>query len=909
MPKLRRVNSGGPSNTESESILEAGILDSRRKKVDELLTDEDYDSSDDDNTIDDKYLSDHSITLEDIKKVDKVLEGIYGIPIIENLTKLLLKGMLQPTHISVQSVAYQVVRYTRGVSGVRYQDSYGMFWAAIRNLIKSSGLVPFMDHFMIPSALSKYKKKLLQIGGLSADRLGKLGIQEENIKSWTSALVNEMNCEKLCLSISMDGKKIHMSNDGVEDMGDEDSVDKSGMGEEDMLLNLLKQGSRGALFKAYDHLTTLCETISSRVEAIERLLVKNKTAAEKNPLLSKYVYVLNEQIGKGADLIDKIGHQQLSVLKLICSLRNTTHLIPHMEHVDLNMQANVRKLQDMTDVEDQENVNRINSLSMEKLTTFLWSDCNLSRPFSKVHPASNSYAYLEQKCILSSDEIFLASGLGKSSPVQDMKKIYMRNNSQFDHEISWRRNAPRNVEATLSSLIAPMIFGNNCYIAEAGIFIRNGFCSKPSFLIYDNSDTIKYVVRVVNKQMNPFVVDLETVAMCVMDADLADSLSGSLLIQFSENYCVAFSVSASKLISEEMISIVKMYVTAPTVMNKRPREIILRVNSLRSKLQQHLQSCSILGSFPLVTNVTMSKQCHSDVGNFFKSSTAERSSVIVEVNKARIDGEIKIIMQEMTDFMSKKARELIVINVSEMSGIGSKALPHTQLCSSFLTSSSLRVVGKQCLDKTISFINECNAEVLNIGVDGESLHLATKLPNGRPGTTLALAKHIMSLLKSTNKEFIVNKMSRVKNLRVELDLDEEDGDEDDRVAEVEADIPLTEEIMDEYIANECSKLEESDYDVSIDDIDEWLSEDAVMVQDEVRVRKLKSMNVGQLRLLCLTHVYPLAKKYWLSRSIGRENLLIKFSDGSSAKYIPNSIFDKTQSGYFRTITFDMAHLR
>ena len=80
MPKLRRVNSGGPSNTESESILEAGILDSRRKKVDELLTDEDYDSSDDDNTIDDKYLSDHSITLEDIKKVDKVLEGIYGTP-------------------------------------------------------------------------------------------------------------------------------------------------------------------------------------------------------------------------------------------------------------------------------------------------------------------------------------------------------------------------------------------------------------------------------------------------------------------------------------------------------------------------------------------------------------------------------------------------------------------------------------------------------------------------------------------------------------------------------------------------------------------------------------------------------------------------------------------------------------
>jgi hypothetical protein len=53
--------------------------------------------------------------------------------------------------------------------------------------------------------------------------------------------------------------------------------------------------------------------------------------------------------------------------------------------------------------------------------------------------------------------------------------------------------------------------------------------------------------------------------------------------------------------------------------------------------------------------------------------------------------------------MAKQARELIVCNVSDMSGIPSN-LPHTILAGSFLSSASLKVVIKCCVDETRNMI-------------------------------------------------------------------------------------------------------------------------------------------------------------------------------------------------------------
>ena len=254
MMPLKRFNSGEPSNIESLSILKSGILDGSSKSVHDL-SDSDFDSIDDDDSFKCEQQAllteDTPVTLEDLRIVDQMLEDVFGIPIVANLIRLLLKGIMKTDNISVQALSYEVVKYTRGITGIRYLSSYGMFWAAVRNIIKTRGLVPFMDHFMIPSALSKFKKKLLDVCGISEDSLGSSGIQESNMKMWISSMVTDMNCEKLCLSLSMDGKKIHMTSDGLEDMGAGTNYRDSYTDEYESLVKMIKQNNRTSLFSAF----------------------------------------------------------------------------------------------------------------------------------------------------------------------------------------------------------------------------------------------------------------------------------------------------------------------------------------------------------------------------------------------------------------------------------------------------------------------------------------------------------------------------------------------------------------------------------------------------------------------------------------------------------------------------------
>ena len=42
--------------------------------------------------------------------------------------------------------------------------------------------------------------------------------------------------------------------------------------------------------------------------------------------------------------------------------------------------------------------------------------------------------------------------------------------------------------------------------------------------------------------------------------------------------------------------------------------------------------------------------------------------------------------------------------------------------------------------------------------------------------------------------------------------------------------------------------------------------------------------------------------------LGKDNINIAMSDGSNLLYTPNSIFQKNRAGYFRTVSFDYAHI-
>ena len=713
---LKRVNSGGPSNVSSAaSVFKSGNLDSVRRHVEDL-SDEDLSDIELEEADNKHDVSFQPLSLDDYKKADNMFREVFGVPIIENFTQLILKEKMTPKDIVVQSLAYQVMKQIRGSSGVRYLESYGMYWTGVRNIVKTAGLVPFLDHFSIPTVLSKYKKKILNLCGLKEETLGKPGLQERNVEHWMNAKINETKCNKLCISVSIDGKKIAMSSDGLEDMGTTNgkTVDEMSLEDTSELIKALDTKDRKKLFAAYDSLTSTAQEVATKIVGIHSLIKKNEKLSEKNPLLLKYIFVLNQQLKKGNQLIQDTEILQLKVLHMLCEKRRSSSMLPSGKSVNLSSQENYRKLIPMCPKDDQENVQKIRKLSGGPIYKYPWSKLILkNRKMLRVPQKSKSFQALLSNCYLVSDDIFNACGLNKVAPLQGMKSVYKKSNSN-DAEIMLHYETSLHIVATVSAIISPMIFGNKCYLAESGMAISNGIASTPSLIVYNTSDELEYVVRTVLKDENMFQCKLETIATCLIDAYLFDSKTGCLLIQHSNKSCVSFMIPRSDKLAEEMLSIVSGYTKADKCIAKRSKELILRINTVRVELNRCLDSCSILGSFPMVENVISSDAMNNEVKDYLltpgpKSPSHSTSVPDVQVNSLKKD--VSNLIQAKYIFLSKKARELLAINASDMAGINSSSLPHTILCGTFLTSNSLKVVGNDCLDSAIKLINSSGGEV------------------------------------------------------------------------------------------------------------------------------------------------------------------------------------------------------
>ena len=777
--------------------------------------------------------------------------------------------------------------------------------------MKSAGLVPFMDHFAIPTVLSKYRKKLLNLCGLKEDTLGRSGLQEKNVEHWINAKVNETKCDKLCVSLAMDGKKIAMSSDGVEDMGTTSgqTVEEVKSNETSQLLSALATNERESLFAAYDSLTSISQEISMKISGINSLIKKNSRLADKNPLLVKYIFILNEQLKKGSLVIGDIEKLQMKVLKMLSEKRKSKHLLPNAGSVDLSRQENYRKLSTLSQTEDEANIQHIQSMVGSSLLKFPWSKLFLnSRNIARIPQKSQTFDNLLKNCFLFSDDIFKACGLKNASPLQDMKSAYIQSHSNNAEE-RLNHETPNNVVATMSAIISPMIFGNKCYVAESGLFIENGIASTPAMLVYNTSDELEYVVRTVYTEENKFDCKLETIAMCIVDAYLSKSKSGCLLILYSNTSCVCFMIQNSSGLAKEMLSLVTGFIRADKCIGKRTKELISRINAVRSELKLCSHSTSILGSFPMAESVQVSDTVHKDVVDFllnpFPSSPS--SSGILDMQQLKKD--VQNLIETKFKFLSKKARELIAINASDMSGMNSSTLPHTILCGTFLTSNSLKVVGKECLDSAITLINSRGGEVLNIAVDGESLNMATTLRDGFPGTLLALTKYLAKNIKSLSKEALVEHIVKNKDIKLATQTEEEFGmDEDVELDEID----LTEGNLEEHMEDSIAAVSErigalNCCEFTSEDIEEWLKGDSTTT-DQAKLIKAKEMKLLDLRMSCLKYILPKAKHAWMMKAVGREKITIQFEDGSTVPYFPNTVFDKTKNGYFLTVSFDMAHI-
>ena len=784
-----------------------------------------------------------------------------------------------------------------------------MFWAATRNIIRARGIVSFRDHFSVPSSsqLSKYQKQIIELCGLKNEFVGRPGIQSKAAELWVNSKTCESGGQNLCLSISMDAKKISVSETGLEDLA---GLGNTKTNEEEVkvfetemahLEALVKQNDRKGILDVFDSITMMSQQLVSRIVAIEKLIIKNDRQLERNQLLAKYIYVLKNQLSAGGKIVKNMKELQSQIIEAIANKRNCPNLVPVKGTVDLGSQGNFRSLTNIIKEDEDLNLRCINSAGNTEIIKLPWSDLirQLTRKPAQFKRNTRTFARLHNACYLSSDQLHLSCGMGKSTPVQDMKNAWTRAHSKVSNNAVPSESNPLLV-ATFLSNIAPMVFGKNCIIAESGIHIRNGVSASPDLLVLNsnNSRKVDYTVRIFETTSNVYELSHEALATCLADSYICESGNGSIGILCSDEICVAFVIPPDSTFVEGSLGLADSYIKADRCIAKRNRATLTEIKELQTKLVEALEQVTILGCYPVVERVSFN-------GDNKRSSSQVDTRSLISIPM------LKSFMKETRCFLAKKAKELVALNISDLSGNQSKT-PHTILGATYLTSSSLKLVGSQCIAEVCKMLTKNGAKVLNIGVDGESVHLASVLPNGTPGTVQTLVKHLYEKLKALKKE----RLNEIVSLNPNIDISQEFpvvtlADDDDKMEEPEThdknEEQITEDLLNSAALREIEMYEITNY--TIEDVEDMLKgrHEFVEINDE-RKNAVKKLNISQLRMICLKHIVPKAKQIWLSSSLGRDNFEIHLGNGEKILYTPNSVFENIGDNYFRTISFDYAHL-
>ena len=868
------------------------------------------------------------ISSDELEKADKMLEDIFGHSgILKNLIRALLLGLIDGgSDIALQALVFKVQALFSGKHSVRYTEAYGCFWSGIRNLIKSRGLIPFKEHFPVPTNLSKFKKRMLEICGLDPMTLGTSGLQKKNIELWMDRKKQEVPGQKLAFSLAIDGKKIAVTKHGLEDLGGlgmRETTTEKGLKNEsnkDKLLGHIKKNDRESHFKLYDGLTTTTGDIISKLAALEELVQKTVKQVDKNPLLRKYEFVLRQQIDSGKEILKSLDIIQYEVIAKIASLRNSQDCLPEVDSniVDLSRQPNYFRLSLGDDNLEKADLNLIEAckLENESFLTLSWFNLlkDMRKPLNKFNKRSKVFISLLKMVLLTDREIYTACGLGRSRPFKDMQQVYescrMKDKS--------REEAKPNLEkitATFVSLFAPMTFGKNLIIEDGGMVIEEGVCGCPDLVVKTgDGENIIYSVLFQAVEKERFQCNEEMIATSLVNSFLVKSKQGSLLVLFSESNCLIYSIPTDEKFAVKMIKFIKSYIGKPKCLKKRSHDMILAVEVMKSELKEKLTSVVLLGRYPIVKNIV-----ETSPGEILDHIVQPNSKVAP--SRCTKQGDVILLSKEVANFLdstiaflSKQAKELVCVNLSDISGCFSK-LPHTILAATYLTSVSLKIIVKEVVHEVRDFVESRGHELVNIAVDGESLHILTSHSDGTSGSELELVKQIMRKLKGFSKEEMCQLISQDKEIEIVRDEQEEiiddldycwddaedgneDGAEDNLLKIVDqhlADIHITEELADGTTLGDLEIFFENQN-----------------CSDELKQKRynaLKVKKVSNLRSMGLKHIFPLVKRSWLHKAYGSEFISVQSSSGTEDyEYYPNTVFQKTEAGLFQTISFDAAHI-
>ena len=861
---------------------------------------------------------DHDVTEEEnqlmldekIKQADDICFENFGVRILETVAGSLLSGKIDKDDIVLQAMAYKCQKILRGKSGIRYKDSWGMYWCGIRTLVKGRALTPFIDHFELPTKLSKYKAKVLDCCGLNSETLGKAGLQVQNTNLWLSGRKEEVGDKTLCLSVSVDGKKIAMSSDGQEDMagilGDKTNqqVDSTHEEETVKVLKLLRDDHRKSFYMIYDSLSSIGKSLVEKLSAIEVLTLKNKKQLQKNPNLAKYLFVLNQQSASGKALLKCLGKLQFQIAQLISEKRMSTILLSENGTVlDIGTQPNFYRIQQLGQKDDLQTCQKISGFQTGcKVLLFPWSDLKdyLRRPTYQIPKSSKSFHRMVDCCQILSSNIFEACGLSQIRPVQDMIQTYQRVTSQFFESIEHVSETNSQSTASFVSTFASMTYGNNCRITESGLFCEGGVGALPDLLVKDVDGKLEYIIMFKKVEINTCRVTTEMVATCIASSHICKPSKGCLLVIFSLSSMVIHSIGLASKLAQDMLTFLKTYVSAPKCLKKRSKEQCDQIIEMKANLANEYSNIITLGTYPIVEEVQDSWDRFDGTVKLDKNEASSNPRSPGTFVKPDIKEDLVQLLDDVHRYIAKQARELIIFNVSEMSGNPSK-FPHTILAASFLSSASLKVVVKSCLAETIKMIESHPSapKVLNIGCDGESLHLVTKMSRGEPGTLLALTKHMFELVKSFNKRELAILIS--KNPKISIS-EVADDFEEEAIHDTPGDIA---EYLSESIASILNEKEV--IGSTLEDIENWLTPDPGSTASSSREAKCKEMKKVDLCLAAVKFILPKARRDWLQAHYGSESISVVLSC-NQFQYTPSTVFEKTPQGYFTTVSFDMAHM-
>ena len=788
------------------------------------------------------------LTMEEVQRTNSLIEAFHGQRnIMSCIVRAINAGLIDCSDISLQSFLYKVQSVTRGKKSVRYHDSYGMFWAGVRNIIKSSGLVVFKEHYPVPTNLNTYKKKIVNLCGIDPSSLGSSGLLKRNIEIWLERKFQESKC-KLALSLSLDAKKIAVTAHGKEDLGGlgneklNDEVDQDFLKRQEEILKLIESNSRGDLFKFYDEVTKISIDISQKLDAIKSQKCKTDKQTEKNPQLKKYSFDLSEQLAAGISLLQKIDKVQLETIFRIAALRNSNYCLPDKFtlKVDLDSQPNFVMLKPS----DNQNKDSV----IDKVIKCLRNCANAGLPdldetlnslnivLPIVYSSSPLFKALYSSIPIKDEDCYSACGLGRNRPLKDMQDTYRRYNLRDKYKCRDLVSSDFDeVQYTFISLFSPMTFGNNLYLRNAGIYSKDSVYGHPDLLAFNReNDEITYTVIFSNSETYHCYVDEEHLVRCIVNAFVVGATRGCLLVLISEVGQLVYSIPREDEIVNKVLAFINSYTHESKCLKKRCSEMIDRIEDLRQSIQILKSRLVLLGRYPTLNSSSCS----------FASEGVQ--DMVPSQWMEMITTELTDLFNCSSSFLSRQAKELVCVNLTDLSGCTSR-VSHTILAATYLPSRSLKLIVRDVIGDVESFVtskNE-NASIINIGVDGESLHILSSPAKGLPGTELSLVKFLYNRLKEFSKENLCLMIAR--NSKVDICQMSTHDDEDHDHSEIEDDID-TDDVEHLCVTSENNM----DSFAMLEDLESYFLLNSCSTDDlrKKRYDECKSQTVHTLRKIC-----------------------------------------------------------